>query len=95
MIQKLPTNLREAMGQQPNELLRLEDDQTQTVYVVVEEQTHQKAMQALREQEDWNAIRQGLKEREEGLGKPLAEVDAELREKFGFPLRDSFHFPYL
>jgi len=87
MIQKLPDILRDAIRRQPNELLRLEDEQTQTVYVVVDEKMHERAMQALREQEDWNAIQQGLKERDKGLGKPLAEVDAEIREKFGFPRR--------
>ena len=42
---------------------------------------------ALLEQVDWSAVQQGLMERQQGLGQPLAEVDAEIREEFGFPPR--------
>jgi hypothetical protein len=84
MTEKLPAQLRQAILQSPNQL-RLEDEQTHAVYVVVDEETHQRAMRALQEQEDWAAVQQGLREREQGLGQPLAEVDAEIRKEFGFP----------
>ena len=54
---------------------------------MVDDEAYRRAMRALQEQEDWNAVQQGLKQREQGLGQPLAEVDAEIREDFGFPPR--------
>ena len=52
MITRLPDELREAIQQNPNQV-RLEDDQTHAVYVVIDEDTHRRAMRALKEQEDW------------------------------------------
>ncbi len=86
MIAKLPAELRQAIQQNPNQV-RLEDEQTHAVYVIIDEETHRRAMQALQEQEDWESIQRGLKQREQGLGQPLAEVDAEIRKEFGFPPR--------
>ena len=84
MSTKLPAELRQAIEQSPNGL-RLEDEQTHAVYFVVDEETHRRAMRALQEQEDWQSVQRGLKEREQGLGQPLGEADAEIREEFGFP----------
>ena len=86
MNEKLPAELRDAIQRNPDQLW-LEDEQTHGVYVMVGEETYRRAMRALREQEDWNAVQQGLKQREQGLGQPLAEVDAEIREEFNFPPR--------
>ena len=86
MHTELPAELREAIRQNPNEV-RLKDEQTHAVYVLVDEETHRRAMRALQEQEDWQAIEQGLNEREQGLGQTRAEVDAEIRDEFGFPPR--------
>ena len=84
MNMKLPTELRQAIRQNPD-ALRLEDEQTHAVYFVIDEETHRRAMRALQEQEDWQSVQRGLKEREQGLGQPLEEADAEIREEFGFP----------
>ena len=86
MNEKLPAELRDAIRRNPDQLW-LEDEQTHDVYVMVGEETYRRAMRALQEQEDWNAVQQGLKQREQGLGQPLAEVDAEIREEFDFPPR--------
>ncbi|MCH8044175.1 MAG: hypothetical protein IID44_10710 [Planctomycetes bacterium] len=86
MTEKLPPEIRDAIQRNPDQLW-LEDEQTHAVYAVVDEQTYRRAMRALQEQEDWNAVQQGLKQREQGLGQPLAEVDAEIREEFNFPPR--------
>ena len=86
MNEKLPAELRQAIRRSPDQLW-LEDGETHAVYVVVDEETYRRAMRALQEQEDWNAVQQGLTQREQGLGQPLAEVDAEIREEFDFPPR--------
>jgi len=86
MTTKLPAELREAIRQGGNSL-RLEDDQTHAVYFVVDEDTHRRAMRALREQEDHQAIREGIEQMEAGQGRPVAEVDADIRKEFGFPPR--------
>ena len=78
---------RQALHDQQGRPVPARDDQTHCNYFIVEEGLHRRAMRALQEQEDWNAVQQGLKQREQGLGRPLAEVDAEIREEFGFPPR--------
>jgi hypothetical protein len=42
-------------------------------------------MAALRRQEDdFASLQRGIDQMEAGLGRPLAEVDAEIREQLGF-----------
>ena len=60
---------------------------TNRLYVVVDDETHRKAMEALRRQEDRDAIAEGISQMESGQGKPLHEVEAELRAEFGYPPR--------
>ena len=87
MIAKLNHDLQQAIDAQAGQPIEVEHPGTHKVYVLVDSDTHKRAMQALREQEDWLAVQQGLKERAQGLGQPLAEVDAEIRKEFGFPSR--------
>jgi len=84
MTIKLPAELRQAIQQNPDSL-RLEDEQTHAVYFVIDEETHRRAMQALREQEDHAAIREGIEQMEAGEGRPIADVDVDIRKEFGFP----------
>ena len=84
MIAKLPDELRQALQQNPNDV-RLEDDQTKAVYVVVDEETHRRAMRALKEQEDWESVQRGLADRQQGNEQPLADADAQMRRELGFP----------
>jgi hypothetical protein len=86
MITKLPDELRQAIQQSRNEV-RLEDDQTHAVYVIVDEETHRRAMKALQEQEDWQSVQRGLANRANGREMPLAEADALMRKDLGFPPR--------
>jgi len=83
MTISLPDELRRALAESPNGL-RIEDEQTHSVYFMLDEETHRRAMLALREQEDWTSIQRGLAQREQGLGQSLEEVDAEIREECGF-----------
>jgi predicted transcriptional regulator len=87
MISKLSDELREAIQQNPQQGVRLEDEQTQAVYVVVDEETHNRAMKALRQQEDLDAIQRGMDAAAEGRVSTLADVDARIREKVGLPPR--------
>ena len=66
--------------------VRIEDDETHKFYVVVDEQTHQQAMQALKmQQDDIAAIQAGIEDMEAGRYRPLEDVDAELRKKHDIP----------
>ena len=86
MNTKLPAELRQAIHQSPHGL-RFEDEQTHAVYFVMDEETHRRAMRALAEQEDHAAIREGIAQMEAGGGRPIADVDADIRKEFGFPPR--------
>ena len=86
MTTKLPDELRQPLQQNPKEV-RLEDDQTHAIYFVIDEETHRRAMRALREQEDWNSVQRGLKDRQQGHELPIAQADAAIRKELGFPPR--------
>ena len=86
MTTKLPEELRQPLRQSPKEV-RLVDEQTQAVYFVMDEETHRRAMRALKEQEDNDAIAEGLQQMETGEGRPLHEVDAAMQRDFKLPPR--------
>ena len=86
MNAKVTDEIRQAIQVSPN-AVRLEDDQTHRVYVVVDEATHQRAMEALRREEDIAAIQRGMNAAADGRVSTLAEVDARIREKVGLPPR--------
>jgi predicted transcriptional regulator len=53
--------------------------------VVVDEVTHNRAMKALRQQEDLDAIQRGMDAAADGRLSTLADVDARIRAKVGLP----------
>ena len=65
----------------------VEDEQTHTRYVLVDHETHQRAIAALRQQEDIAAIQQGLDAAADGRESTLQEADAHIRKELGFPSR--------
>jgi hypothetical protein len=65
--------------------LEVVDPQTQRTYVLVEAETHRRAMDALRRQQDRDAIAEGLAQMEAGEGKPLDEAFSDMRIRLGFP----------
>ena len=88
MIVPLSNATWQALRERPGEPMIIEDDQTHTVYVLVQQDLHQRAMVALRRQEDDQAsVRRGLAQMEAGQGYPLAEVDADIRQRLGFSPR--------
>jgi hypothetical protein len=87
MTTRLPPEIRQAIALNPD-VVRLEDEQTHAIYVVVDEDTHRRAMRALRAQEDNDAIAEGLRQMENGEGRPLHEVDIDMRKRLGLSPRE-------
>ena len=73
-----------------------EDSTTHRVYFLVEEQLHRQAMQALRQQQDIEAVRQGFAQMETSAGTPVEDVRDQLAREMGFHSGsqvDRFTFP--
>lgn len=87
MTHKITDELRQALAAHGGRPVRVEDDQTQQVYVLVDERTHEQSMRALRLHEDRAAIQAGIDDMEAGRVVPLKEVDARIRQKLGMPPR--------
>jgi predicted transcriptional regulator len=87
MTPKVTDEIRQAL-QHSNGPIRIEDEQTHQVYVVVDNDTHERAMQALRKQEDIDAIQAGIDAMEAGRTIPLAEADERIRQELGFGSRE-------
>ena len=86
MAAKLTKEITDALHSAEGDV-RVVDPTTQRVYVLVDDETHSRAMQALREQEDWNSIQRGVAQADAGEGMSLDEADQKLRSQLGFPAR--------
>ena len=84
MITKLTADQQRELDATPEGVIRLEHPSTHEVYVLVDEQTHERAMRAFREQQDRAAIAEGIAQMEAGGGRPLADIDADMRKEFEF-----------
>lgn len=87
MTPKLTEDQRRALREHPEGPVPVEDEQSKRVYVIVDRQVHQQAMQALRDQENLAAIQAGIEDMEAGRVVPLEEVDARIRQRLGMPPR--------
>jgi predicted transcriptional regulator len=87
MMPKLSEDQREALRNHPSGSIVVEDEQTQQRYVLVERGIHERAMQALQQQEDLAAIPAGINDMEAGNVVTFEEVDARIRAKLGIPPR--------
>ena len=87
MPPRLTDEMRHALNQHPDQPLAVQDEQTHQIYVIVDQSVHQRAMQALRQQEDIAAIQAGLDAADEGRVSTVEEMDARIRQKYGFPPR--------
>jgi hypothetical protein len=80
----LSSDLAEAIHAAGDEPLPVNDVATQHVYVVVDLDVHQRAMKALRHQENVESIRRGAADMEAGRGMTLEEskrrTEAALRQ---------------
>ena len=87
MAPKLTDEQRRALHLHPGEPVPVEDEQSHTFYVLIDQETHQRAIAALRQQEDIAAIQQGIDAAAEGRESTLEEADAHIRKELGFPSR--------
>lgn len=74
IIAKLPDELSLALHASGDRELEVVDPRTQRAYVVVDAEIHRQAMDALRRQQDREAIAQGLAEMEAGQGMPVEQA---------------------
>lgn len=78
---------RRALAAQQDQPVPAEDDQTHKVYFIYTADLHERAVRAMRQQEDHASIARGITQMEAGEGRPLAEADAAMRRELGFPPR--------
>lgn len=81
MIAKLTKELADALNATDESELEVVDPETSRMYFIVDGETHRQAMDALRRQQDRDAIAQGLAEMEAGEGIPVAEARQLTRER--------------
>lgn len=79
MTAKLTKELAAALHATGDHELEVVDPDTLRVYFIVESEVHRQAMDALRRQQDRDAIAQGIAEMETGQGIPLAEAFDDIR----------------
>jgi len=86
MATELSKELAAALNATGENELEVVDPDTRRKYFVVDADIHRRAMEALRRQQDRDAIAQGLAEMEAGQGKPLDQAFADMRGRLGFPV---------
>jgi predicted transcriptional regulator len=86
MKASLSDEQRRALDQQPDGI-EIEDERTRKVYVLTDAELHRRAIEALRKQEDAQAIQAGIDDMEAGRVVSFDEVDRRIRGKLGIPQR--------
>ena len=81
MILELTKELATALRAADDHDLEVVDPETQRTYFLVNSDVHRRAMDALRRQQDRDAISEGLNQMQSGQGKPLDQAFADLRSK--------------
>lgn len=89
MTAKLNKELAAALHATGESELEVVDPDTQRTYFVVDAEIHRRAMDALRRQQDRDAIAQGIAEMEAGEGVPLSEAFDDIRANLGLRSRRS------
>lgn len=74
MTAKLNKELADALSASGENELEVVHPETNRTYTIVESDLHRRAMEALRRQQDREAIAQGIAEMEAGEGIPVAEA---------------------
>ena len=87
MTAKLSNDLQKAVDAHAGQPIKVEHPVTHKVYVIVDCDMHERAMQALRERDDLASIARGIEQMEAAEGRPLAEADSAMRKELGFPPR--------
>lgn len=78
MILNLTPEQRSALHASDGGPIQLRDEETSAIYVVVDAETHRRAMEALDRQRALESVRRGIAQMEEGLGRPASEAEADL-----------------
>lgn len=81
MTAKLTKELAAALKATGETELEVVDPDTQRTYFLVDSETHRRAMEALRRQQDRDAIAQGIAEMEAGEGMSVNEARQLARER--------------
>lgn len=81
MIAKLTKELAAALHANGDNELEVVDPDTERTYFLVDGDTHLRAMEALRRQQDRDAIAQGIAEMDAGQGIPVDEARRLTRER--------------
>ena len=84
MTPKITDEQRRALAALHGQPVPAKDEQTQEVYFIYTEDLHERAMQAMRREEDIASIQRGVEQMEAGKGRPLADADAAMRKDLGF-----------
>ena len=87
MTAKLTKELAAALHATGESELEVVDPDTQRIYFVVDAEIHRKAMDALRRQQDRDAIAQGIAEMEAGEGIALDDAFDDIRGNLGLRQR--------
>ncbi len=83
MILSLPKVIADELHASSGEL-RLTDPSTDRVYVLIDDETHRRAMHALKLQEDWEAVQEGAAQADRGETMSVDEARAKLKRQVGF-----------
>jgi hypothetical protein len=83
MTAKLTKELAAALHATGESELEVVDPDTQRLYFVVDAEVHRQAMEALRRQQDRDAISRGIVEMEAGAGTSLEEAFDDIRANLG------------
>ena len=89
MTAKLTKELADALNATGDSELEVVDPSTQRTYFVVDADIHRRAMDALRRQQDRDAIAQGIAEMEAGEGTALSEAFDDIRATLSLRQRQS------
>jgi len=84
MTPKLTNDLQKAVDEHAGQPITVEHPVTHKLYVIVDSDMHERAMQALRERDDLASIARGIEQMEAGEGRPLAVADTTMRKELGF-----------
>jgi maltooligosyltrehalose synthase len=88
MTPELTKELAAALRASEEGELEVVDPDTRRTYYLVDSETHRQAMEALRRQQDYESIAEGIRQMEAGEGQPLEVAAAEIRKRLGFPERE-------
>ncbi len=67
-----------AAGEKP---LRVVDPHTNRAFIIIDEETHQQAMEALRKTQDQQSVARGVAEMDAAQGKPIGEAIQGIRNR--------------